>query len=92
MPTFLGIVSDVFPQHETSKFRDATLGLVLEEVLQQQQYQAAPGFVEKGMQIYETQSLRHGILVASWTSFIDISQNVILCRLMYRILPYCADN
>lgn len=64
VPIFLGLVADMFPQQPLPKANEEDpLKLAFEETLQKQHLQALPSFVEKGMQLYETQQLRLGVLV-----------------------------
>ncbi|KAL8435557.1 hypothetical protein ACSSS7_002402 [Eimeria intestinalis] len=60
---FSGIVAETFPQHFVSFAPDTSMKIALEKVLQQQHLQAPLSFVGKALQLYETQLLRHGILV-----------------------------
>lgn len=63
VPIYLGLVADMFPQQSLPKVSDDILKTTLDEVLRQEQLQPLPSFVEKGMQLYQTQLLRHGILL-----------------------------
>lgn len=63
VPIFLDIVAEVFPQQPLVKTSDDRLRAAIEEALEKQNLQAPLCFVEKGIQLYETQLLRHGILV-----------------------------
>ncbi|CDJ36189.1 LOW QUALITY PROTEIN: uncharacterized protein EMH_0009970 [Eimeria mitis] len=63
VPAYLGLVADMFPQHPVPGPSDDPLKLAFEKTLQEQHLQPLPRFVEKAMQLYQTQQLRHGILV-----------------------------
>ncbi|CDJ70400.1 hypothetical protein, conserved [Eimeria necatrix] len=63
VPVYLGLIADMFPQQRLPKASDSPMKAALEKVLQEQHLQAIPSFVEKGMELYETQLLRHGLLV-----------------------------
>ncbi|CDJ52735.1 Dynein heavy chain, related [Eimeria brunetti] len=60
---YLGIVADMFPQQTVPRASDDPLKLAFEEILREQHLQPLPSFVEKAMQLYQTQQLRHGVLV-----------------------------
>ena len=63
VPVYLGLVADMFPQQPLPKQRQDPIKEALEQVLTEQNLQPLPSLVEKGMQLYETQLVRHGLLV-----------------------------
>ncbi|KAL8445805.1 hypothetical protein Emed_005361 [Eimeria media] len=63
VPIFSGIVAETFPQQCVNLAKDNSTKTAIEEMLQQQRLQAPPSFVEKALQLYETQLIRHGILL-----------------------------
>lgn len=63
VPAYLGLVADMFPQQTVPRPSDDPLKFAFEEILQEQHLQPLPSFVEKAMQLHQTQQLRHGVLV-----------------------------
>ena len=63
VPIYVGLVADIFPGQPLAKASNDLLKSTFEEVLRERRLQDLPTFVEKGMQLYQTQLLRHGLLV-----------------------------
>ncbi|KAL8438977.1 hypothetical protein Efla_006922 [Eimeria flavescens] len=63
VPVFLSVVAEVFTQKHLTIAKDDPVKSAFEETLQRQHLQAPFDFVEKAVQLYETQLLRHGILL-----------------------------
>ncbi|KAL8455590.1 hypothetical protein Emag_000585 [Eimeria magna] len=63
VPIFSGIVAETFPQQRVNLAIDNSTKIAIEEMLQQKHLQAPPSFVERALQLYETQLIRHGILL-----------------------------
>ncbi|KAL8272359.1 hypothetical protein Esti_003649 [Eimeria stiedai] len=63
VPIFSGIVAETFPQQFVNFSTDNSMKIGIEKLLHRQHLQAPPGFVEKALQLFETQLIRHGILV-----------------------------
>ncbi|OEH75824.1 hypothetical protein cyc_04028 [Cyclospora cayetanensis] len=63
IPIYLGLISDIFSQQPLSKSNDIEVEVEFEAILREQHLQALHSFVEKGMQLYEAQLLRHSLLV-----------------------------
>lgn len=63
VPAYLGLVAEMFPEQKVPEASDDPLKLAFEGILQEEHLQPLPRFVEKAMQLYQTQQLRHGVLV-----------------------------
>lgn len=85
VPVYLGLIADMFPQQRLPKASDSHMKAALEKVLQEQHLQAIPSFVEKGMELYETQLLRHGLLVVSGKKLAT------RIEFLHRILEFCRQ-
>jgi hypothetical protein len=63
LPLFQGIVHDVFPGLAFSERADQQLRRKLEDAFAELGQQALPGIVGKALEFFETQQIRHGVML-----------------------------
>ncbi|KDD75755.1 hydrolytic ATP binding site of dynein motor region D1, partial [Helicosporidium sp. ATCC 50920] len=63
LPIFLGLVEDVFPSQKVERASFLTLQEALLQVIKERGLQAHPTWLDKCVQLYEVNAVRHGIMV-----------------------------
>jgi len=67
LPLFLGIMSDLFPGVESKDIEYGALRTAIEDELRAQNYQLKEFTITKTLQLYETKSSRHSVMIVGQT-------------------------